>query len=471
MTRRDQANPGRRVRASLSGDDGANGVLAAGPSVVELTIARLGHEGDGIAEQGGGVGHAHATAQPVFVAYTLPGERIRAEVHGDRGRLIEVLAPAPERVAPVCRHFGVCGGCAMQHAAPATYIDWKTALLGRALSQAGMRTVLEPMVTAGLHTRRRAIMGAKRGPHGVMLGFHEPRGHRILDVGECPILSPLIVDALPAIRELVAPLLPRFSKSGTAAQAGVGPKDGGLRIVATAADNGLDIVVEGAGRAVDAAARETIAAVASRARMVRVSLDRDPIYATAEPALTFGGVAVVPPPGVFLQAVPAIEHAMAGRIVAAITGKKGQHKRVADLFAGIGTFTLPIAAYAEVLAVDSDKRALAALADACRKAQGVKPVTTLARDLHREPLSARELDGFDAIIFDPPRAGAAEQATRIARSKAQTVIAVSCAPGTLARDLAILVEGGLVIESITPFDQFLYSPHVEAVAVLRRKRR
>ncbi len=418
-----------------------------------LTITRLGHEGDGLATtRDGGT---------VFVPYTAPGDIVDAEMTGDRGRIVEILTPGPGRAYPECQHFGVCGGCKLQHITVADYIAWKTGILIGALAAHGLNPPVEPMVLAPPGSRRRAILAATRTGAGVILGFHEPRGHRIFELKSCPVLVPDIVERLPALREIADALLPRFP--------GRGENKGSLRLVATLADNGIDLVVEGAGTSPPPDARTRVADAARHGRILRVSLDRDPIYATADPFIRFGTVDVVPPPAVFLQAVPEIERAMAVRIVEAVAGKRHKVKRVADLYCGAGTFTFPLAAKASVLAVDSDKRALAALVQAFRRAQGIQPVTTLARDLFRDPMAARELAGIDCVVFDPPRAGAAAQAERIAASTVATVIAVSCAPGTLARDLATLVAGGYEIESITPYDQFLSTPHLETVAVLRRR--
>jgi 23S rRNA (uracil1939-C5)-methyltransferase len=213
----------------------------------------------------------------------------------------------------------------MQHLSSDRYVAWKAGILDGALSQHGIAANVAPMVSAGLGTRRRANFGAKRGPHGVLLGFHEPRGHRILDLAECPILSPEIANRLPALRTLLDAVLPRNT---------------GLRLIVTVVANGVDVVIEGAGTAPTPGQREAIAAAAREARLLRVSLDRDPIYVAGEPVLRFGTVDVVPPPGVFLQAVPEIDAAMARTIVNAL-GKKA--KRVADLFCGLGNFTLPLA--------------------------------------------------------------------------------------------------------------------------------
>lgn len=435
----------------------------------DIDITRLGHEGDGIGARpgtrpdgAGPNGGGSSGGGMVFVAHTLPGERVRIAYDGDSGgsdraRLVEILTPSPERAAPVCQHFTVCGGCAMQHLSQPAYVAWKTAILTGALGQHGLVDLpLAPMVVAPLGSRRRAILGAKRTAHGVVLGFHEPRGHRILDLAECPVSDPAIVTRLPALRDLVEPLLTRALAQGGQ----------GLRLIVTAVDNGVDVVIEGAGGTLSAAQREELAQAATAARVLRVSLDRDPVFMAAEPMIRFGTVDVVPPPGVFLQAVPAIERAMADDIVAAV----GKAKRVVDLFAGIGTFTFPLARRAEVTAVDSDKRAIAALVEANRRGQGVRPVTATVRDLFRDPLAPRELDTYEAIVVDPPRAGAADQAERIARSKVGTVVMVSCAPGTLARDLATLVAGGYRIERMTAYDQFLYATHLETVTVLRRPR-
>jgi 23S rRNA (uracil1939-C5)-methyltransferase len=411
-----------------------------------VTVDRLGHGGDGIADTPDG---------PLFIAYTLPGETVRATRSGPRASLDAVVTPSPDRATPICRHFTVCGGCTTQHLSRAAYIAWKTGILTGALAQHGVTAKIAPLVTAPPRARRRAILGAARGADGIVIGYHEPRGHRLVDLAECPVLMPEIADRLPGLRALVAPLL------GAGA-----PRGAGLRVTVTATDTGLDVVVEGAGHAPTPAQREALSHAATAAGIARVTLDRDPIHLAATPTLRFGTVNVVPPPGVFLQAVPAIERAMAAAIVAAL----GRAKRVADLFCGLGTFTFPIAARAEVTAVDSDRRAIAALTEATRRGQGIRPVTALARDLYRDPFAPRELDAFDAVVLDPPRAGAADQAARLARSKVATVVMVSCAPGTLARDLATLVAGGYGVVGITPFDQFVDSPHLETVTLLRRGR-
>ena len=208
-----------------------------------------------------------------------------------------------------------------------------------------------------------------------------------------------------------------------------------------------------------------VAALDGLSGIVRFSYAGDVIYQRDLPRIAMGRASVVVPAGVFLQASGLAERTMAALITGAL-GKKV--RRVADLFAGVGAFTFPLAERQSVLAVDSDGDALAALRLAARGADGLKPIETKLRDLFREPLSRKELEGFDAVVFDPPRAGAKAQAEMIAKSKVPLAVAVSCNPATLARDVRILMDGGFRLQSLTPVDQFVYTAHVEAVAVLAR---
>jgi 23S rRNA (uracil1939-C5)-methyltransferase len=411
-------------------------------TIQDLTIDRLGGHGDGIAQLADG---------PVYIPYVLSGETVRAEVSGDRARLLEIITPSPDRIAPTCPHFTACGGCASQHMARTLEQAIKVEQVRIAFSQQRITAPMLPMIAAELGSRRRAVFAARRTKNSAVFGFHAARAHDIIDIDVCPILSPEIAQRLPAIKTLITPLL---SRSGEA------------RITVTVADNGIDIAVEGAKPELTAELRQTLADHARAARVIRVSIDTDPVYASLQPLIRFGRVDVAIPPGVFLQAVPAAERAIADLLRASI----GKTKAVADLFCGVGTFSFPLAEGAQVLAVDSDKAAIAALSDAHRRGQGVKPVITKVRDLLREPMSAKELEPYEAVVFDPPRSGADAQAHMIAKSKAKTVVAISCAPATLARDVKTLIAAGFMLESVTPIDQFVFTPHVEALAVLRRKK-
>lgn len=409
----------------------------------EAIIARLGAHGDGISDTAQGA---------LFVPYTVPGDHVRIARDGGRVRLVEVIAAGADRVAPLCRHFTHCGGCATQQLAPTAQARWKAGIVTTAFHQQGIEPPLKPIIQAGPHSRRRAVFAARRTGSGVVLGFHEPHGHAIVDLAMCPILAPAIEARMPALRALAGALL---SRAGEA------------RFTVVAADNGVDVSVEDAKPELGADERLRIAELARSAHVIRLSIGSVPVFETAAPVLRFGPALAELPPGVFLQAVAAAEAEMTALILDAV----GKAKRVADLYSGLGTFTFPLAARAEVSAFDSDKEAIGALVAAARRTQGIKPVTAGRRDLHIDPLSARELNGFDAVVFDPPRSGALAQAERLARSEVPVVAAVSCAPGTLARDVKALIEGGYALQSVTPIDQFLFAPHVEAIAVLKRPRK
>ncbi len=406
-------------------------------SAQALEVTGLGAQGDGVALAG---------AERRFVAFALPGETVRPNVEG----LPDLLsAPSPDRVPPVCRHFGTCGGCAAQHMSEALYARWKREGVVAALAQRGLEAEVAPLVRVPPASRRRAVLSAQRRGENIALGYHAQRTHDLIAIEECPVLQPAIAGALPALRAVAAAL----------------PAER-MRLTVLAAAAGLDIAVDAGKARVAGAAAARLARIATANGIARLTVAGETILQSAAPTLAIGGVETAVPPGVFVQAVAEAEQAMSRLVLDAAAGAK----RVADLFCGIGTFTFGLARTARVLALDSDAAAIAALTAAVRVRQGLKPVETKVRDLFREPLSARELTGFDAAVFDPPRAGARNQAGELAKSGIATVVAVSCDAGTLARDLRSLVDGGYAIESVTPIDQFLYSAHVEIVAVLRRRR-
>lgn len=409
-------------------------------SKVEIVdIARVGAQGDGVIDA--------AQAQR-FVPFTLTGERVEAAFDGARGRLLQILDVSAERVPPVCRHFGVCGGCALQHLAHASYLVWKREQVIAAFRARGIEADVAPVRDAG-GKRRRAVLTCRRTEDGLTLGFHTAQSHDVIGILECPVLEPRIVAALPALQKLIEPLI---SKRGEA------------RVTVTATEAGLDVAIDETARTLTPDLLARLARDATTAGFARVSIGNDPLFEALQPFLTFGTAEVIIPPGVFIQAVAEAERTMVDLVVASL----GKVKSVADLFAGVGAFTFPIAAKAKVLAVDSDKRAVAALKRAVNTATGVKPIAPLVRDLFREPLSPLELNEHDAIVFDPPRAGAEAQVRAIARARVKTVVAVSCNPATLARDARILIDGGYTMSTVTPVDQFVYTPHIEVVTVFRR---
>ena len=402
----------------------------------ELTIERLGAKGDGIAMREGA---------PVYVPFALPGEQWRVGSEG-----AQRLTDSAERAEPACRHFLQCGGCLAQHMSPALYRDWKHGLVVEAFRHRGLDADVAPVVVVDRNSRRRAFLGVERRGAEVIIGFREEGQHTLVDLAECPVLDPLIVGAVAGLREMARRVM--VDRAGG-------------RLVVTKLDHGLDVSFDNGRKDLSPHERAELGALAQKMRLARLVVGGEEIVAAGRPVLTIGGVEVEIAPGLFLQAVPEAERLLADLCVAALPKRA---KKVADLFSGVGTLTFPLARHASVAAFDSDRRAINALAGAMRHAQGLKPVTATVRDLYRDPLSARELAEFDAVVLDPPRAGAADQAERLAKSKVPVVIAVSCNPATLARDARTLIDGGYRMGPVTPIDQFLFSPHVEAVTVFRR---
>lgn len=403
----------------------------------EVVIARLGSQGDGIAE---------TPAGEVFVPGALPGERWRL---GSDDAPPARLSEAPDRAEPQCRHFGTCGGCTMQHLTPDSYRAWKRGIILQAFAHRGIEADVRPVVSMPHASRRRAVLGIANRGDRIEIGFREAGQHKLVDIVECPVLEPRITTALEGLRRLSALVM----KPGT-----------GGRLAVTATETGLDVALATGSMKPTVEQRARVAAEASALGIARLAIEGEVIVMRSKPQLTISGVTLEPPNGVFLQAVAAAETMLAEHAVAGI----GKAKLVADLFCGVGTFTLPLARRAEVLAIDDDNAALATLSAAIRGAQGLKPITVKRRDLFREPLSAQELKDVDAVVIDPPRAGAKDQMEAIARSKLRTVVAVSCNPATLARDVRILIDAGFKLGPVTPIDQFVFSPHVEAVSVLKR---
>jgi 23S rRNA (uracil1939-C5)-methyltransferase len=415
---------------------------------VELTVTEIGARGDGLADHGG---------RRVYVPLTVPGDRVRVLLDAPRGdgiaaRLLDLLEPGPIRAEPPCPHFGVCGGCALQHLDDQAYGDWKRAQVVTALARAGLTGIdVAPTVRTPPASRRRATFAAARRGGRVTLGFNERQSHRIADIFGCLVVQRDILALLCPLEDLLAAVLP----------------DGGaLDVTVTALEGGLDVLLTG-GPEPGLDARERLAAFAESSDIARLSWRRsassppEPVAARRPVHIGFGGVAVPIEPGAFLQASAEGEAALVDAVLAAV----GDARKVADLFAGLGTFTFPLARRGAVHAVEGDASAMAALSSAARTLPNVTTNVTVARrDLFDDPLTASELSHFDAVVFDPPRAGAREQSTQIAASGVPTVVAVSCNPATFARDARILTDGGYSLERVTPVDQFVWSAHVELVA-------
>lgn len=413
-------------------------------AAVTLDIERLGQRGEGVA------------SGPIYVPDALPGERVRAMVEGDRGMRLDILTASPDRRTPICPYFGTCGGCALQSLAETPYAAWKRDLVVTALSMAGIAATVLPLVDAHGAGRRRATFHARAAASPNVLaerapavGYMRARAHDIVEIACCPILSPRLEGALPAARALALALR------------GTGKP---LDILVTASDGGLDVDVRGCGPLEAAATARGIAAAEAH-DLARLSNHGEVLIGRRPASIEVGRATVTLPPKSFLQATARGEEVLA----AAVRGGVGAARRVLDLFAGVGTFSLRLAEAATVHAIDADPPALAALAQAARGARGVmNPVTVETRDLFRRPVGPAELAGFDAVVFDPPRAGAAAEAAALAASAVPTVVAVSCHPASFARDAAVLIAGGYRLEPVLPVDQFRYAAHVELVAVFRR---
>lgn len=434
-------------------------------SPVDITIEDLGGRGDGIGRAGD---------RRLYVPLTVPGDRVRVAVGAPRGdgfaaRLLEIVEPGPARVTPPCPYYGTCGGCALQHLADNAYRQWKRGQVVIELRHRGLEDVpIDPLIAipvpmaAGPGTgRRRALLSAVKRAGDVVLGFNARGSRHVVDIDRCLLLTEAINRRLEPLSGLFAELL----RDGERAQA-----------VVTDLDGAIDILLVSP-RALDLAGRERIAAFAERADVARVAwCSKD--GGTAEPVAqrrpcraVFGAVAVDFPPGAFLQPSAAGETALRNLVLEGI----GDAARVADLFAGLGAFTFAVAGRAglsrgwRVHAVEVDSTLVRALAQAVDRAGLAGRITSEARDLERRPLTASELEAFDAVVFDPPRPGARPQAQAMAAARRLgRVVAVSCNPATFARDARILIDGGFTLERVVPIDQFVFAPHVEIVGLFRR---
>ncbi len=409
-------------------------------STRDIEITRIGAQGDGIGER-------------TFVPLTLPGETVRARIDGERGEVEALLTESPDRVTPACPHFGVCGGCALQHWAPEPYLAWKRERVIEALSREGLETEVLATFASPPASRRRLALHARAARGGAVVGFKARRSWTLVPIETCPISHPRLVAALPALRALARPFLEHPKSAPT------------LHVTLTRTGLDIDITgVEAKSGGLSADARVRAAMLAQEADFARVTMAGEAIYVAREAIVTLGQAHVTLPPGAFLQATPQAEEAMARFALEAVSGAS----RIADLFCGVGTFTFRLAEVGTVLAADSSAPAIAALKSAAGRAPGLKSITAEARDLGKRPVLSRELAKIDAVVFDPPRAGALEQAGEIARSKVGRVVGISCNPATFARDARVLVDAGFKLDRVLPVDQFLWSPHVELVGVFSR---
>lgn len=402
--------------------------------MTEHTILRLGHHGNGIAEG------------PIYAPLTLPAEVVTGDVEGDTLCNVRVVTPSENRVSAPCRHFKACGGCQLQHASDEYVAEWKQDVLRKSLEAHGIETDFKPIVTSPAQSRRRATFAAKRTKKGAMAGFYGRGSDVIIEIPDCKLLHPDLMAGLKVAEGLAL--------IGTSRKAA-------LAVTVTTSANGLDVAVA-QGKPLDGPLRVALAQFCEEKRLARLSWDGELIAMRQPPVQTFGTATVLPPPGVFLQATHAGEAALLSAVLQAVAGAD----KVIDLFAGCGTFTLPLAEKSRVHAVEGQAEMMAALDQGWRQSTGLKPVTTETRDLFRRPLLPDELDRWDAVVIDPPRAGAERQVAQIIAARVPRIAYVSCNPVTFARDAAALVAGGYTLDWVQVIDQFRWSSHVELVACL-----
>ncbi|KEG16503.1 class I SAM-dependent RNA methyltransferase [Bartonella bacilliformis] len=397
-----------------------------------------------------GYGVTKTSHGSVYVPFTLPGEVVKVVHHGKYATPLKLKEKSLERLHALCQHFEECGGCVLQHWHLDAYHAWKRQLVVDTLKGRGFDVVVSPLVECGLHTRRRITLTACVDKQGCNIGFNRYLSHNIVAIEECPITCSEIISKLDDIRGICA-FLGHHAKR--------------FHITITSVDNGLDVALSGC-IVQDELTRQKMVRAALSCGITRLSVDGEILVEREKPMIHFGDVCVEFPSGGFLQATVKAENIISDIILTHFE----KAKNAADLFSGVGTFALRMAKKMNVHAVENNEAALTNLDRAARFAKGLKTVICEKRDLLRRPLSTEELERFDSVVFDPPRAGAEEQVSELAKTAIPRVVAVSCNPVTFARDLSILVSGGYIIEKIIPIDQFLWSPHVEIVAILNKRK-
>lgn len=400
--------------------------------MTEYVIQRLGHLGDGIA------------AGPFFAPMTLPGEVVTGTPDGQTLTDIRIVKPSENRVSAPCRHFKACGGCQLQHASDDFVANFKLGVVKQSLDAHGIETVFRPIQTSPAQSRRRATFAAKRTKKGAMVGFHGRGSDVVIEIPGCQLLDPAVMSAIPIAEKLAI--------VGTSRKAP-------LAVTVTTSRAGLDISVQN-GKPLDGPLRQELAHLCDSLGLARLTWDGDVIAMRTPPVQRFGVAKVTPPPGTFLQATLQGE----ASLVTAVRDAVGGAKHIIDLFAGCGTFSLPLAEKAEVHAVEGDAGMTASLDHGWRMAKGLKPVTHETRDLFRRPLLPDELAKTDAVVLDPPRAGAEAQVAEIIKAMPPVVAYVSCNPVTFGRDAAVLIGAGYTLNWVQVVDQFRWSSHVELAA-------
>ncbi|WP_372610411.1 class I SAM-dependent RNA methyltransferase [Aquicoccus sp.] len=392
-------------------------------------IERLGHQGDGIAPG------------PVFAPMTLPDEEVSGSLDGDRLADIRVLTPSPERVSPPCRHFKSCGGCQLQHASDALVAEWKVEMVKQALDAHGLSTHFRPIITSPAQSRRRAVFSARRNRKSALAGFHARASNQVIATPNCKLVDRALLAGLRVSERLAELCASRRNE---------------LNVTVTLSDGGLDVSAAG-GPDADRSKLVEMAGLAERFDLARLTWNNEIIVTRRPPIHSFAGIEIVPPPSAFLQATKEGETALRDAVQEVVSGAKS----IIDLFAGCGTFALPLAAQARVHAVEASHDMVQTLNKGWRNGNDLRQVTSETRDLFRNPVRADELSYLDACVIDPPRAGARAQVHELARASIARIAYVSCNPRTFARDAAALIDAGYELDWVQVVDQFRWSTHVE----------
>lgn len=406
---------------------------------MNFTVKQLSIQGDGIADGQDG---------PVYIPFTLPGEVVEGDLSGNRIPKPRINKPSKNRVKAPCPHFKTCGGCSMQHASDAFLADWKTDVVRNALAAHNLSSTFRPIITSPAQSRRRATFSAQRTKKGVLIGFHGRASDTVVAIPTCKLLHPDIMATMPAMEAL--------TKIGASRKASIS-------ISVTQSVSGSDVSVTDAKQA-DGPMMVELGALVEQFRLSRLSWNGEIVAIRSIPVLSFDGISVSPPVGAFLQATVAGQVSLTNAVIEAVADAK----YIVDLFAGCGTFSLPLAKQATVLAIEGDAALLDALSAAWRLGDGLKTLTTGKRDLFRNPMLAEDLKKVEAIVIDPPRAGAKAQCEAVAEANIPRIAFVSCNPVTFARDAKLLVNAGYTIEWVQVIDQFRWSSHVEMVALLTK---
>ncbi len=406
---------------------------------MRLTIDRLGHHGDGI---------TMTEAGPIYAPGCLPGEEVEGDLVKDTLTNLRIITPSANRVKPPCAHARTCGGCLMQHVSDEFVAEWKQGIVVGALAAQGLSAKFRPIVTSPARSRRRATLSARKTKGGVQMGFHARGSDTLVAVPNCQLLHPDLIAAFPALEMLV--------KLG-------GSRTVEVQLTVTRSLAGADVAVTG-GKPLDAALQMEMARLCEAHKIARLTWNGEAVALRAAPVQRFGRALVAPPPGAFLQATAEGETALLQAVALAI----GPARKLVDLFAGSGTFSIPLAERAEVHAVEGEATMIAALDKGARAAEGLKRLTTETRDLFRRPLEPDEFKGVEAVVIDPPRAGAEAQVAVLAKTAVPVIAYVSCNPATFARDARVLVEAGYQLDWVQVVDQFRWSSHVELAARFSR---